>query len=351
MSDPKHSHSQAYQQAGVDIDKGNAFVEGIKPYIHKTKRPEVLSSLGHFAGLFQLDLKKYQTPILVSATDGVGTKLKIAQALGRYDTIGIDLVAMNVNDLICLGAEPLFFLDYYASGALDVDVATEVIKGIATACQETHCSLIGGETAEMPSVYANQDFDLAGFVVGVVEKGHMCEGTQVQPGHHILGLPSSGFHSNGYSLVRKIVADNQWDLAQTLPGTDQPLGELLLEPTTLYVKPVLDIYAHHQVDGMAHITGGGLLENIPRILPDHCRASLQKDSWRLPPVMKIFQDQGKLTQEESFRVFNCGIGFVLIVPPHDSAAILKKLQKTYPEAAQIGTILPRQAKESAIKIL
>ena len=343
--------TDAYKQVGVDIDKGNAFVEAIKPAIRKTHRPEVLSSLGHFAGLFELDLKKYKQPILVSATDGVGTKLKLAQAMNQYDTIGQDLVAMNANDLICLGAEPLFFLDYFATGSLDVAVAKEVIEGIAKACEEIHCSLIGGETAEMPSIYSKGDFDLAGFVVGVVEKGKICDGSKIEPGQKVIGLPSSGFHSNGYSLVRHVVDQHKLDLNLVLPGCQKSLGTHLLRPTELYVNSVLDAYAHHTICGMAHITGGGLLENIPRILPKNCRITLHKDTWEIPPFMKFISDKGGVSQEEQYKVFNCGIGFVLIVPQKESDILLKRLQKFHPKAAVIGDVVSRKEGKGAIEIL
>ena len=341
----------AYKKAGVDIDKGNALVEAIKPYVKQTHRPEVLSHLGHFAGLFQLDLSRYRNPVLASSTDGVGTKLKLAQQLHSFASLGQDLVAMNANDLACVGAVPLFFLDYYATGVLDVPTAQSVIQGIAAACQTIGCALIGGETAEMPSVYAPQDFDLAGFIVGVVEKDKICDGSRIRPGQVTIGLPASGFHSNGYSLVRHLVETLKLDLHASLPGSSESLGQALLKPTPLYGPTVLPIHQDHDVFGMAHITGGGLIDNITRLLNPQCRVLLHRDAWHQPPVMTWLCQQGNMDRAEQHRVFNCGIGYVLFVGAKEAQTILKKLQMTYPEAAVIGEVVSRNAGQAALEVL
>ncbi|HEV3009699.1 MAG TPA: phosphoribosylformylglycinamidine cyclo-ligase, partial [Burkholderiales bacterium] len=294
------SKGLSYRDAGVDIDAGDALVEAIKPFARRTLRPEVLGGLGGFGALCEIP-KKYRQPVLVSGTDGVGTKLKLAFALQRHDTVGIDLVAMSVNDVLVQGAEPLFFLDYFASGKLEVPVAAQVIKGIAAGCERAGCALIGGETAEMPGMYAEGEYDLAGFCVGVVEKERILDGRSIAPGDALLGLASSGPHSNGYSLIRRI-------LERGKPPFDP------LEPTRIYVKPVLKLLESVPVKGLAHITGGGLVGNVPRILPKNVVARIQKASWPRPEVFKWLQQTGNVAEDEMWRVFNCGIGMVIVVP-------------------------------------
>jgi len=298
-----------YKDAGVDIEAGNALVHNIKSLVKQTHRPEVLNHLGGFAALFELPLEKYQHPVLVSGTDGVGTKLKLAIDAAKYDTIGIDLVAMCVNDIIVCGAEPLFFLDYYATAALDVDNATDVVAGIAKGCTLAGAALIGGETAEMPGLYAKNDFDLAGFCVGIVEKNKIIDAQKVSDGDVILGLASSGPHSNGYSLIRRIMADV--DPATTLD--DKPLLDILLEPTKIYVKSLLALLQTVDVHAIAHITGGGFYENIPRVLPENMCAVINKNSWEIPAVFQWLKEQGNIAEDEMHRTFNCGIGMVLCV--------------------------------------
>lgn len=321
----KKSTSLNYRDAGVDIDAGNSLVERIKPYAKQTLRPEVMGGLGGFGALFALDLKKYPQPVLVAGTDGVGTKLKLALKLGIHDSVGIDLVAMCVNDLIVQGAEPLFFLDYYATGKLSVDVAADVIKGIADGCSQAGAALIGGETAEMPGMYEGDDYDLAGFCVGVVNQDKIIDGSQVQVGDVIIGLPSSGPHSNGYSLVRKIIDHSGANLNDEFHG--RTLAQALLAPTQIYVKPLLALFEQINVHALAHITGGGLLENIPRVMPDNTKAHLQRASWQMPPIFTWLQENGNVAQTEMYRTFNCGIGMVIIVAQQDQQAALTALKQ------------------------
>ncbi len=322
----------SYAQAGVDIDAGNSLVERIKPIVRNTFRPGVLTGLGGFGALFELPLDRYREPVLVSGTDGVGTKLKLAMQLGRHDTIGIDLVAMCVNDIVVAGAEPLFFLDYYATGRLDVDTATEVVRGIAHGCGLAGCALTGGETAEMPGMYAAGDYDLAGFAVGIVEKSRIPTPESVRVGDALLGLASSGPHSNGYSLIRKVLERSGAPLDAALDGTT--LGEALLAPTRIYVKPLLALLDAVEVHALAHITGGGLTENLPRVLPPHSCARIRRDSWELPPVFAWLRDQGRIADAEMLRTFNCGIGMVLCVPAaaaQQASALLQRQGETvYP---------------------
>ncbi len=301
-----------YRDAGVDIDAGNRLVEQLKPIAARTRRPEVMAGLGGFGALFEIPLERYQHPVLVSGTDGVGTKLKLAMQLQRHDTVGIDLVAMCANDLIVQGAEPLFFLDYYATGKLNVDTATEVVQGIGKGCELAGMSLIGGETAEMPGMYADDDYDLAGFCVGIVEKKHIIDGSRVKAGDALIALASSGAHSNGYSLIRKILQVSQADLSADFEG--RSLGEALLEPTRIYVKPLLKLLQQVEIHALAHITGGGLLENIPRVLPAHLSARIHAHAWQLPPLFAWLQAQGNLSDTEMRRTFNCGVGMVLCLP-------------------------------------
>ncbi|MDX2426579.1 MAG: phosphoribosylformylglycinamidine cyclo-ligase [Cycloclasticus sp.] len=333
MSDSKNSLS--YKAAGVDIDAGAQLVERIKPIAKRTTRPGVMSGLGGFGSLFELPLDRYKKPILVSGTDGVGTKLKLAMMLNQHDTIGIDLVAMCVNDIIVTGAEPLFFLDYYATGKLDLDVATAVISGIGKGCELAGAALVGGETAEMPGMYEGGDYDLAGFSVGIVEKDHVIDGSKVAPGDVLIGLASSGAHSNGYSLIRKVI-ELQADLDQMLG--DIPLTQALLEPTRIYVKPLLDLIAKHSVHALAHITGGGITENLPRVLPDNTVANVTLGSWPKPAVFDWLQQQGNITDDEMLKTFNCGIGMVVCVPSHGVDAVLEQLKHSGESAFIIGHI-------------
>ena len=312
-----------YRDAGVDIDAGNAVVERIKPLVRRSFRPEVMGGLGGFGALFDLS-GKYREPVLVSGTDGVGTKLKLAQQLGRHDTIGIDLVGMCVNDVLVQGAEPLFFLDYFATGKLDVDTVVAVVGGIARGCELAGCALIGGETAEMPDMYAPGEYDLAGFTVGAVEKSQLLDGSKVRSGDLLIGLASSGPHSNGYSLVRRIY-DRAGRPEVDLDGT--ALVDALMAPTTLYVKPVLGLLAAHALHAMAHVTGGGLTENIIRVVPEGLGLAIDAGSWPLPPVFDWLQREGAVADAEMWRTFNCGIGFVLVVPPSAAAAIESDLDR------------------------
>jgi phosphoribosylformylglycinamidine cyclo-ligase len=304
--------SLTYKDAGVDIDAGNALVDRIKPLVKTTTRPGVLGGLGGFGGLFELDLEAYRRPVLVAGTDGVGTKLKLALDLGRLDTVGIDLVAMCVNDVLVQGAEPLFFLDYYATGKLDVEAAASVISGIAEGCRQAGAALLGGETAEMPGMYQPGDIDLAGFCVGVVERDRMIDGSQVAAGDRVLGLAASGPHSNGYSLVRRILAEHPGSTAMEFEAAT--LGDALLAPTRIYVRPLLKLLAACPVHAMAHITGGGLAENLARVLPANVDVAIRHDRWPRPPVFGWLQQAGGIADAEMLRTFNCGIGMVVIVP-------------------------------------
>lgn len=334
------THSNAYRDAGVDIDAGDALVERIRPHIKRTHRTGIMSDIGGFGALFDLKSCGYSDPVLVSSTDGVGTKLRIAIDTGRHDTIGQDLVAMCVNDLIVQGAEPLFFLDYFACGKLDVAVAERVIAGIAKACADAGCALIGGETAEMPGHYETEDYDLAGFTVGAVERDRIITGATIQPGDVVLGLASSGPHSNGYSLIRKILADQNLNFTSPAPfEPSRSLADILLEPTRLYIRPLLDaLRAGIRIKGLAHITGGGLLENIPRVLPDGMAVTLSADRWPLPPVFQWLAQKGGLSAVELARTLNCGIGMVAIVAPEDSAPLTRALEQSGETIFTIGTV-------------
>ena len=330
-----NSPSLSYKDAGVDINAGNALVERIKGVAKRTRRPEVMAGLGGFGALFELP-KGYDEPVLVSGTDGVGTKLKLAMDLNQHDTIGIDLVAMCVNDLIVTGAEPLFFLDYYATGHLNVDVAASVVEGIGKGCELAGAALVGGETAEMPGIYEGEDYDLAGFCVGVVEKSRIITGESVAAGDRLIALPSSGPHSNGYSLIRKVLEVSGASLDQDLNGT--PLGQALLEPTRIYVKPLLELFKTVNVKALAHITGGGLLENIPRVLPEHTNAVINNTSWEMPAAFSWLQQQGNIEQQEMYRTFNCGVGMVICVAREDEDKALEALQAAGESPWVIGTI-------------
>ena len=342
MSESDKSSNLTYRDAGVDIDAGDTLVENIKPYAKKTLRPEVLAGIGGFGALCKIPAK-YREPVLVSGTDGVGTKLKLAFEFDRHDTIGIDLVAMSVNDILVQGAEPLFFLDYFACGQLDVAIATRVVKGIAMACEQAGCALIGGETAEMPGMYVPGEYDLAGFAVGVVEKSKIIDGSTIVPGDAVLGLASSGAHSNGYSLIRHIIARNKIDLSARLGG--RALSDLILEPTRIYVKPLLQLIDKIPVKGLAHITGGGLLDNVPRILPEELCAQLARGSWPLPPLFEWLQREGNVAAIEMPRVFNCGIGMVLIVAEQHAQRASDFLRAAGETVWRIGAIRKRAAGE------
>ena len=329
-----------YRDAGVDIDAGDALVERIKPFAKRTMRPEVLSSLGGFGALVEVS-KKYRNPVMVSGTDGVGTKLKLAFRMKKHDTIGIDLVAMSVNDVLVTGAEPVFFLDYFACGKLTVDVAADVVKGVAAGCELAGCALIGGETAEMPGLYDPNEYDLAGFAVGLVEKDRIIDGSTIAPGDAVVGLASSGVHSNGFSLVRKILAVTEAPLDEPLDG--RTLGEALLEPTRIYVKPVLALLEKMPLKGIAHITGGGLVENIPRVLPESTQARLDKSRWPRPAVFAWLQSQGNVPEAEMHRTFNCGIGMVLVVAREHVKEAIASLGIHGVPAWEIGAIHPRES--------
>ncbi len=333
----------SYRDAGVDIDAGNSLIERIKPHAKRTHRPGVLGGLGGFGAMFELPLERYRQPVLVSGTDGVGTKLRLALELGKHDTIGIDLVAMCVNDLIVGGAEPLFFLDYYATGKLDVDTASDVVKGIADGCVQAGCALSGGETAEMPGMYEGEDYDLAGFCVGVVEKDDIIDGSKVQPGDVLIGIASSGPHSNGYSLIRKVLEVSKARLDEPFDG--RTLGEVLLEPTRIYVKPLLELIRQVDVHALAHITGGGLPENLPRVLPEHCQAHIEGRSWSRPPIFNWLQEQGKIADAEMYRTFNCGIGMVAVVPADQADKAIDILHEAGEHCGRIGSIHPREPGE------
>jgi len=326
-----------YADAGVDIDAGNALVERIKPAAKRTNRPGVMAGLGGFGALFDLKAAGYKDPVLVAATDGVGTKLRIAIDTGNVETIGIDLVAMCVNDLVCQGAEPLFFLDYFATGKLEVEEAADVVRGIAAGCEQGGCALIGGETAEMPGMYAVGDYDLAGFAVGVVERDAILGPERVRPGDALIGIASSGPHSNGYSLVRKLLEVSGADLSDDLDGRN--LGEALLAPTRIYVKPLLALLrGGFELHALAHITGGGLPENLPRVLPENTRAQVALDSWERPAVFRWLQQQGNVAEPELLRTFNCGVGMVLALPGEQADGAIAQLGEAGEQAWRLGRI-------------
>jgi len=348
MTDPSRK-SVTYRDAGVDIDAGEALVDRIKPMVRRTHRPEVLGGIGGFGALVELPVGRWRRPVLVSGTDGVGTKLRLAIDMGRHQTIGIDLVAMCANDVAVCGAEPLFFLDYYATGRLSVPVAASVIEGIAEGCVRAGCALVGGETAEMPGLYQGDDYDLAGFCVGVVEKEAILDGHATRPGDLIIGMASSGAHSNGYSLIRRILARAKPDLAADFHG--RPLRDAILAPTRIYVKPLLKLLAAVPVKGLAHITGGGLVDNVPRILPDGVMAELTRAAWPRFPLFDWLQREGNVDDAEMHRVFNCGIGMVLVIAPGDADAALKLLAAEGEQAFRIGTIRARSGDEAQTTVV
>ena len=332
--------SLTYKDSGVDITKGNQLIEKIKPIAKSTIRPGVLAGLGGFGAMFEIPLDKYKNPVLISGTDGVGTKLKVAEMLKKHDTIGIDLVAMCVNDLIVQGAEPLFFLDYFATGSLNPEIATSVIEGIGEGCRQSGCALIGGETAEMPGMYSGEDYDLAGFCVGIVEKDRIIDGTKVSEGDHIVALGSSGPHSNGYSLIRKVIEKSE-------PTSDQL--NLLIEPTRIYVRSILSLLSTLPVHAISHITGGGLLENIPRVMPSHLSAKLDSTSWTQPEIFQWIQDQGNIDSAEMYRVLNCGVGMVVVISKDSSNEAINHLNACGEKAWLIGEVVQFEGEQVIIK--
>jgi phosphoribosylformylglycinamidine cyclo-ligase len=338
-----------YKDSGVDIDRANSFVERIKPLIKSASRREVMSGIGGFGGLFHLDISKNRDPILVSSTDGVGTKLKIAQITGKHDTVGIDLVAMSVNDVVVQGAEPLFFLDYIATGKLQVDTSVQIVEGIVQGCHEAGCALIGGETAEMPGFYPEGEYDLAGFCVGVVEADKLIDGSEIRVGDRIVGIASSGLHSNGFSLARRVLfEEGKLNPDDHVEGLTQNIGLELLTPTRIYVKSILNIIKNFHIRGIVHITGGGFLDNIPRILPGACKAVITKGSWQVPPIFEIIQKIGNIDDNEMLRVFNMGIGMIVILAEKDHAEIMERLGKLGERAYSIGIIEKKESDQPTV---
>ena len=340
-----------YKSAGVDIDAGNKFVDLIRPLVRRTFRPEVATDIGGFGGLFSFNARKYKDPILVSSTDGVGTKLKVAFMTGKHDTVGIDLVAMCVNDIVVQGAEPLFFLDYFATGKLSLRVSTKVLKGIARGCQLAGCALIGGETAELPGFYREGEYDLAGFSVGVVERRKMIDGSAVEVGDQLIGLASSGLHSNGYSLARKVFFERmKLKPTSRIPGLKRTLEEELLTPTRIYVKTILDLLEDFSIRGIAHITGGGFTDNLPRVFPRGCKAIIQKGTWTIPPIFRVLQEMGQIEEKEMYRTFNNGIGMVLVVPAKGFDKILDRLLTLKEKPYWIGEIVRAKGNEAPVQV-
>lgn len=348
MSTGSDSTSLSYKDAGVDIDAGNALVDRIKGVAKSTSRPEVMGGLGGFGALCRIP-EGYRKPVLVSGTDGVGTKLRLAMDLGKHDTIGIDLVAMCVNDLIVAGAEPLLFLDYYATGKLNIDTAADVVTGIGKGCELAGAALVGGETAEMPGMYEGEDYDLAGFCTGVVEEDDIIDGSNVKVGDTLIGLASSGPHSNGYSLIRKILEVSGTELTADLDG--KPLADALMAPTRIYVKSLLKLIKESQVNALSHITGGGLLENIPRVLPDNAKAVINIQSWKLPAVFSWLKQQGNVEATEMYRTFNCGVGMVICVPSDKAEEALKLLAEANEDAWVIGSIAAASEGEEQVELV
>ncbi|HKN85243.1 MAG TPA: phosphoribosylformylglycinamidine cyclo-ligase [Nitrospiraceae bacterium] len=333
-----------YKQAGVDIDAGDEFVNRIKPLVRSTFRPEVLTDLGGFGGLFRLQASRYTDPVLVSGTDGVGTKLKIAFLMDRHETVGIDLVAMCVNDVAVSGAEPLFFLDYLATGKLAVPKAEAIVKGIAEGCRQAGCALIGGETAEMPSFYPAGEYDLAGFAVGVVDRPKIIDGQTIRPGDVLIGVASTGLHSNGYSLARRVLFDDgKLTVDSRLPDFDRPLGDILLTPTRIYAKQIMALTAEFSIKGIAHITGGGLTENLPRIFPAQSRARIDCRTWPVPPIFTLLSTMGHIAMDEMYRVFNMGIGLVIVVTPQIADAVVATLARLGDKATVIGEMAAEES--------
>lgn len=344
------NHSLTYADAGVDIDKANQLVNRIKDIARSTPRSGVMGEIGGFGGLFSLNLSNLSNPVLVSSTDGVGTKLKIAFQMNQHDTIGIDLVAMCVNDIIVQGAKPLFFLDYLAMGRLDNTVAEQIIQGIAHGCTQAGCALIGGETAEMPGIYQAGEYDLSGFAVGIVDNSKIIDGSYIRPGHQLIGLASSGIHSNGFSLVRKIFFDHcNYDVNTRIPELDTTLGQELLRPTTIYVPTILSLLRDLPIHGLAHITGGGIDENIIRVIPDACKVVVRKDAWERPPIFNLLQNLGNVADAEMQRTFNNGIGMVMVVPEKSAQEVMDRLGAMETKAWFIGEITDRENNEKQVQ--
>ena len=342
----------SYKDAGVDIEKGDAFVQAIKPMVESTFRPEVLTKIGGFAGCVSLNLERYKKPILVSSTDGVGTKLKIAFMMDRHDTVGIDLVAMCVNDIVVGGAKPLFLLDYLATSKLDTEKATKVVSGIVKGCIEAECSLVGGETAEMPGIYKEGEYDLAGFAVGIVEDAQLIDGSGVTVGDKLIGIASSGLHSNGYSLVRKLLLDQyKMDLGKRVEEIGEVLGEELIRPTRIYVKTILNLTRDFNIGGIAHITGGGIIGNLPRVVPKGCKAIVQKGAWEIPPIFSFLKEKGRISEEEMLRTFNNGIGMILIVRSKEVEDILARLHTFGEKAFIIGEVGKTEREQETIEFV
>lgn len=341
-----------YKDAGVDIERGNSFVQSIKGIVESTFRPGVLTKIGGFAGCFSLNLERYKKPIIVSSTDGVGTKLKIAFLMDRHDTVGIDLVAMCVNDIVVSGAKPLFLLDYLATSRIDTEKGKKIIEGIVKGCIEAECSLIGGETAEMPGFYQEGEYDLAGFAVGIVEDAQLIDGSSVTVGDKLIGIASSGLHSNGYSLVRKVLLDHyKMDLGKKVEEIGEVLGEELLRPTKIYVKTILNLIRDFNIGGIAHITGGGILENLPRVIPKGCKAMVHKESWSVPPIFTFLKKKANIPENEMFRTFNNGIGMVLIVKAKEAGDILGRLNSMGEKSYVIGEIVKTEKEQETIEFV
>jgi phosphoribosylformylglycinamidine cyclo-ligase len=338
-----------YKDAGVDIDTANEFVERIKSSIKTTARKEVISGIGGFGGLFHLNSIDLKDPVLVSSTDGVGTKLRIAQLVDKHDTIGIDLVAMSVNDVVVQGAEPLFFLDYLATGKIELEKSVKIVEGITEGCRQAGCTLLGGETAEMPGFYKSGEYDLAGFCVGVVEMEKLINGSSVSVNDRVIGLASSGLHSNGFSLARKVLLEKgNLSVNDKVAGLDKTIGLEMLEPTRIYVKPLLNLFKNFNIKGLVHITGGGFYDNIPRIIPQACRCVINKGSWHIPPIFDVIREIGDIEEKEMFRVFNMGIGMMIIVAEKESQDVLDRLEMLGEKAYLIGVIEKREDKQDQV---
>ncbi len=346
------SEGDRYREAGVDIEKGNRFVERIKSMVQSTHNSSVLTDIGGFSGMVSLNTAHYAQPVLVSSTDGVGTKLKLAFMMDKHDTVGIDLVGMVVNDIVVTGAKPLFMLDYLATGVLRLETATDIVKGVTEGCRQAHCALVGGETAEMPGFYPPGEYDLAGFAVGVVDKDDIVDGSRVAVGSALIGLGSSGLHSNGYSLVRRIVFEElKLKVDSQVPDLPRSVGEELLEPTKIYVEALLNLRRDFYLDAMAHITGGGILENLPRVLPSSCRAVIKRGSWDIQPIFKFLQDAGKLGDREMLRTFNSGLGMILVVPANQADGVKERLLAMDQPAWIVGEVAERKPGQPAVEIV